>query len=182
MARRLLVGLLSALLLVSAAACGSEGGAPAPGTTRDDRAYPVDSGELTLDTGLARAGIQVPDCLADDLRYALINDGFNYYYRVYLGLRTSEDCMNQFLERNGVSHYVTKARQVESREWEKPLKYRPLWMDNEVVRQLGWRIGADEPLLTYGARTGTDYTVELYLQHVAGTPDVLGYLYAFHGG
>jgi hypothetical protein len=102
----------------------------------------------------------VPDCLAADLRYALVNDGFNYYYYVYLGLRTSETCMNEFLTDND-AHDVTRNRSVESVELEKPVHIRPLWMDDTVVRQLGWQVGADQRFLPYGARTGTGYTVDM---------------------
>jgi hypothetical protein len=178
--RRRVVSLLSAALLLTGVACSCGGPRRVPVT--DDRAYAVDSGELTLDEGLKRAGIRIPGCLAEDLRYALVNDGFNYYYWVYLSLRTSEECMNEFLDDNNIRNSLTGAARVEGAEYEKPLRARPLWMDRSEVREMGWSVGPEQSFQDYGARTGTDYTIDMVIQHVPGTDEVQGYLYAFKSG
>lgn len=66
----------------------------------DPRAYPQDSGRISFETGLDRAGILLPGCMQDHLRYALVDDGFGCYYRVYLRIDSSADCMNTFLIHN----------------------------------------------------------------------------------
>ena len=106
----------------------------------DPRAYAVDSEEITLDESLQRSGIQLPECVRDDLRYALINDGFNYHYILYMKIETDEACASLFLGANKMQGLggITKMGGASA---EKPLSYRALWMSNKVISDMGWEIG-----------------------------------------
>lgn len=145
-------------------------------------AYPVDSGDITLDEGLKRAGLRVPPCLRDDLRYALIDDGFGYYYRVYLGTNSTVECLDSFLAANGLRDALTGSRQVGGHDQERLLTNRFPWMDTETISKLGWQIGPDQRFQKFGAGRGDGYTVFALVRHIPDSSDVQAYVYAFKSG
>lgn len=145
-------------------------------------AYPVDSGDITLEEGLERANVTLPPCLRDDLRYALVDDGFGYYYRVYLGANSTAECLDGFLAANGLRNAVTGSRQVGGPDQDRPLTNRSPWMDTKTISELGWQIGPDQRFQKFGAGRGDLYTVFALVRHIPNSSAVQAYIYAFHGG
>ena len=173
----------SADLARSSCNCGNRGrGCPRVGHSRNDpRAYAVDSGEITLDESLQRSGIQLPECVRDDLRYDLINDGFNYHYILYMKIETDEACASLFLGANKMQGLggITKMGGASA---EKPLSYRELWMSNKVISDMVWEIGPEQRFQKFGVTTHNTYPVNALVQHVPNSSTVRMYVYAFHGG
>lgn len=95
----------------------------------DPRAYAVDSGEISLKEGLARAEVSLPECAEDDLRYAFIDDGFEYYCKIYLKLEESRGCINEFLEKNAMVD-VLQVGTIGGAESEYRIEVRSIWMDS----------------------------------------------------
>ena len=145
-------------------------------------AYPVDSGDITLEEGLKRADVTAPKCLRDDLRYALVDDGFGYHYRVYLGTRSTVECMDRFLAVNGMRNAVTGSPRVDGSDQDRPLTNRSPWMDADTIAELGWQVGPDQRFQKFGVTKGNLYTVFALVRHVPGSPEVQAYVHAFHGG
>jgi hypothetical protein len=141
----------------------------------------VDSGDLPLEEGLRRAGLEVPECMQDDLRYALIDNGFGYYYKIYLRLESSVSCMDSFLEANGMRD-VFQATRTGGVAAEEPLPHRELWMDDEVVKQMGWGIGPEQRFQEFQMGNYKHHNVRALVQHVPGKPGSRAFVYGFHGG
>ncbi|MER7444473.1 hypothetical protein [Micromonospora avicenniae] len=66
--------------------------------TDDERAYSIDTGDMSLDEGLELYGLGMPDCPVQKLRYALVGmwGGHDFYLR----FSTDAACMNSFLDIN----------------------------------------------------------------------------------
>lgn len=64
----------------------------------DERAYSIDTGDMTLDEGLTLYGLSMPDCPVQDLRYALV--GMWGGHDLYLRFSTTATCMKSFLDVN----------------------------------------------------------------------------------
>lgn len=173
--RLIVVGVLALLAVVVGGGCTDQDRPPP-----DPRAYDVDSGDLSLDEGLRRAGLTIPKCMQDDLRYALVDDGFGYYYRVYLKLESSVGCMNSFLQANNLRD-LFQASMFGGSEAERPL-IREFWMDREIVSQMGWGISESENFQEFGVGNEKLYSVDALVQHVPNSENVRAYVYAFHGG
>lgn len=174
---RLVVATVLALLAVVVSGGCTDQDRPPP----DARAYEVDSGDLPLDEGLRRAGLIVPQCMQDSLRYALIDNGFGYYYKVYLKLESPVDCMNNFLQANEMRG-LSQASSFSGQEAERPLLYREPWMDEEIIHHLEWGIGSDEVFQKFGMGNENLYSVDALVQHVPNSANVRAYVYAVRGG
>lgn len=177
----MIVVLLSAVITGGCAKDSGQAGRGPGAAARDPRAYEVDSGDLPLDEGLRRAGLKVPDCLQDDLRYALVDDGLGYHFKVYLRLESSVSCMDKFLEANGMRD-TFQATKTGGTAAERPLVYRDAWMDDELIRQMGWDIGSEQRFQEFGMGNEKLYRVDALVQHVPDSSRLQAYVYAFHGG
>jgi hypothetical protein len=154
-----------------------------PASVGDHRAYPADSGEITLAEGLRRFGIAVPGCVADeDLRYAWINEGFSYYQDAYLTFRASEECMNTFLSANRMVARVTQAAQLAGPEAEtRPFKH-DLTRSAEVVAELGWEVGPDERFEQFGVTTASSYSMTAFVRRLPDSSNLRAYVCAYRAG
>ena len=150
------------------------------GSAKDPRAYDADSGEIALDAALRRAAVLVPECMLKDLRYALISDGSDYHYRIYLRATTTESCADQFLAANSMRG-ILQVDRVGRADTEKPLSYRPAWMSKPVITEMGWKLGSGQRFQEFGATTTETYPVTALIQHAEGSTITM-YAYAFHGG
>lgn len=149
--------------------------------SRDPRAYEVDSGELTFDEAVQRAEIRVPDCARDRLRYATIDDGFGYYYKVYMRIVSSEVCVNDFLAANDMRGLL-QAQRIQGVEGEKRLLVRESWMDAPVIDEMGWQLGAEQRFQEFSVGKSNQYSVRALVQHLPEVGSVQAYVYTFHGG
>ncbi|WFE19202.1 hypothetical protein O7621_14610 [Solwaraspora sp. WMMD937] len=147
----------------------------------DPRAYDVDSGDLSLYEGLRRAGLTVPECMQDGLRYALVDNGLGYYYKIYLKLESPVNCMNNFLQANEMRD-LSQASSFGGKEAEQPLLYREPWMDEEIIHRLEWGIGSEEIFQKFGMGNANLYSVDALVQQVPNSADVRAYVYASRGG
>ncbi|GAB7045852.1 hypothetical protein [Catenuloplanes indicus] len=145
------------------------------GRPADPRAYPGDDGGITLDAGLAEAGIEVPDCLRNgELRYALHPD--REHIRVHLRLSGPVDCLDTFLTLNDYAD-VLGERRITDRP-EKVPQTAPEWMSADPAREFGWK--ADPGRRVHLFQGGLPYSVDVVAQQTAnGT--YLAYVYAFYG-
>lgn len=159
---------------------GEAGRGPAT-SARNVRAYAVDSGDITLDEGLRRADLRLPECLHGNLRFATVDDGFGYYYKLYLRLESSEECTNSFLIANEMRGLV-QAERIKGSEAERPLSFRSRWMDGDIVADMGWQIGPEQRFQEFGVGKPNLYSAHALVQHVPDSQNVLAYVYAFHGG
>ncbi|MEU4770954.1 hypothetical protein [Micromonospora sp. NPDC023644] len=148
---------------------------------RDARAYDIDSGVISLDEGLRRADIRLPSCLYDDLRYAAVDDGFGYYYKVFLRLESSEECVNRFLAANGMRGLL-QAERIGGRDAERPLSFRSRWMDEGVVTAMGWQIGPEQRFQEFSVGKPNLYSVHALVQHMPDSQNIWAYVYVAHGG
>jgi hypothetical protein len=153
-----------------------------PASVGDHRAYPADSGEITLAEGLRRAEIALPGCVEDeDLRYAWINEGYSYYQDGYLMFRTSEECMNTFLSANRMVARVTQATRLAGPEAEGPPRYSESWL-NDTFAELGWEVGPEQSFQQFGVTTGGSYAMTAFVRRLPGSSDVRAYVYAYRAG
>ncbi|MET8360815.1 hypothetical protein [Micromonospora sp. NPDC005171] len=157
------------------------GRAPAAEHAKDDRAYEVDSGDLSFDEGMQRAGIEVPGCALDSLRYALIDDGLGFYYKTYMHIYSSEECLNGFLAANGM-RTALQTEQIGGSELESPLRFRSRWMNEGVIRRMEWNLGPDQRFQEFSVGKQNQYSIQALVQHVPGSSAVQAYVYASHGG
>lgn len=148
---------------------------------RDPRAYEVSSRAISLEEGLRRAGVRLPRCLGDDFNYALINDGFGYYYKIYIQLVSSERCVNDLLLDNGMKDTFGNAQLI-GPEAQGKLSHRLMWMDEYPVPQMGWNVGPEQRFHRFWGRGTTYYTIELLVQYRSEDQAIQAYLYAFRGG
>ncbi|MGW4467994.1 hypothetical protein [Micromonospora sp. NPDC004704] len=148
---------------------------------RDPRGYQLDGGDLPLDDGLQRAGVGVPECARENLRYAFVGNGFGHYRDVYLRVSGSEDCVNSFLEANGL-HDDLKATRSGGAAAERPLEVRDRWLDREPVAKMGWQVGPEQRFQRFVGQRANSYTATVMVQHTPDPPVVRAYLYAFYGG
>lgn len=172
---------VAAVLVIAIVAAGAIVMQIRSSAKRDPRAYPADSGEITLEEGLRRSGIVLPDCMHKDLRYALVGDGFGYHYKVYLYLQASEDCMNHFLVNNAMVDLFQNV-QLGGVRAEKALGHRERWMDSSLIREIGWRLGSEQRFQEFQGNTENMYAIDALIQHVPGSSVPRAYVYAFRGG
>ncbi|WP_203703626.1 hypothetical protein [Asanoa iriomotensis] len=165
-------------VVVASAGCSSARGGDG---VRDPRAYEIDDGRVLLETGLERAALSVPSCLGPSLKYALVDDGFGYYYKVFLAATGSVDCMDELVVGNGMTRVPEKTRVGDASE-DKPLAFRRSWMDDEVVAKMGWQLGPAEKFQEFGVGLPTQYAVTALVQHVPNSAELRVYVYAFRGG
>ncbi len=147
----------------------------------DPRAYAVDSGEISLNEALARAEIGLPECAKDDLRYALIDDGFEYYYKIYLKLEESRECINDFLEKNAMVDVFQSGR-IGGVESENRIEVHSIWMDSYPVAEIGWKLGRNERFQEFSVGKASLYAVTALVQHIPGSVKYRAYVHAFRGG
>jgi hypothetical protein len=69
--------------------------------TPDERAYSIDSGDMSLEEGLELFAIVMPDCPVRDLHYALV--GLWGGHDIYLRFTASAACMQSFVALNGMA-------------------------------------------------------------------------------
>jgi hypothetical protein len=148
----------------------------------DDRAYSIDSGQLTLAEGLRRANIQLPECLTKHLRYALVDNGFGYYYDVYLQLEAPPACMEELIQTNKLYGFVSQQLRLEDATHDRKLPVRDLWLDRVEVSRIGWEVGPDQAFQEFVGATTPKERVHLLVQHTHDPALVRAYLYASHGG
>ncbi|MGH8684454.1 MAG: hypothetical protein ACREUM_03795 [Nitrosospira sp.] len=153
-----------------------------PAEKFDRRAYKVNGGEISLKEGLRRADIRLPRCLERDLKYALIDNGFGYYYDIYLKLQASADCVNSFLAANAMRDFVLQTGEVGGADAERRLNYRPAWMKSDLVAKMGWEIGPQQRFQKFGVGKSNLYSVTALVQQMRNPHDVRAYVYAFRGG
>lgn len=163
-------------LLLGACRIGTD-----PDVPVDPRAYAADSGAISLEEGLQRGAINLPSCMEDDLRYALIDNGFGYYYDVYLMFRTTEPCMNSFLQSNRMHERVTQATLLGGAEDEEELMFLPPWSD-EIIDSLGWKVGPNQTFQEFSVTTPSMYPMKALVQHLPESSGVRAYVYAYRGG
>lgn len=147
----------------------------------DPRAYAVDSGEISLKEGLARAEISLPECAEDDLRYAFIDDGFEYYCKIYLKLEESRGCINEFLEKNAMVD-VLQVGTIGGAESEYRIEVRSIWMDSYPVFEMGWKLGRNERFQEFTVGKANLYALTALVQHIPGSRKYRAYIHAFRGG
>jgi hypothetical protein len=148
----------------------------------DDRAYSVDSGDLTLEEGLSRAKIILPDCLMSRLKYALVDNGFGYYYDIYLALESAPDCMERLIKANQLYGFVSQQLRLEGASQDQKLIYRDSWLDKDEVSDMGWDVGPDQAFQEFVGATTPKERVQLLVRHTPDPEVVQAYLYASHGG
>jgi hypothetical protein len=152
-----------------------------PPIVHDPRAYDISTPKVSLEEALKRAHLVIPECLESNLRYALIDNGFGYYYDIYLKLDASVSCADTFLLANAMRDTL-QAQQVGGVDAEKPISFRNSWMDGEPVHQMGWQLGTDQRYQEFGVGNEQMYNVTALLQHVPDISKVRMFVYAFHGG
>lgn len=152
-----------------------------PDVPADSRAYAADSGAVSLEEGLRRGAINLPSCTEDGLRYALIDNGFGYYYDVYLMFLTTEPCMNTFLQSNRMHERVTQATLLSGAEAEEKIMFLPPW-SGEIVEGLGWEVGPDQTFQEFSVTTPSMYPMKALVQHLPESSGVRAYVYAYRGG
>jgi hypothetical protein len=124
----------------------------------------------------------MPECADTRLRFALIDDGFGYYFNIYLKLESwSVSCMDSFLSANGMVD-TFQATQVGGVEAERPLSQHRLWTDSQPVREMSWQLGPDQRFQQFAVTTEKMYSVTTLVQHLPGTANVQAFVYAFRGG
>ncbi|BCJ65039.1 hypothetical protein Prubr_20600 [Polymorphospora rubra] len=133
-----------------------------------------------MEDGLRRAALELPECLHERLRYALVDNGFGYYHHIYLKLESSEQCMNSFLALNAMDGDLG-ATTLGGVAAERIPIYRSRWMDDDVVRRLGWQIGPEQRFQRFSVGKPTLYGVFVLVQHVPGSSDVRAYVHAGRG-
>lgn len=142
-----------------------------PDPDRDPRAYPVDEGDVSLSEALRRAGLTLPDCLGDKIRYAFHHDDFSYYRDLYVAAETSVPCGDALLGANRVTERIGP-----------PNVAAPLTGPGpKLADQLGWRLGPDRSFQRFGLVTDTSYLVE-FLVSRQGTDQATVYVYAHDAG
>jgi hypothetical protein len=149
--------------------------------SEDMRAYAVDSGEISLNEALDRADINLPGCVQDDLRYALMDDGFGYYYKIYLRLEEFRECINAFLRVNAMRD-VFQATEIGSPESEDQIHVRDIWMDSYPVPEMGWEFGQKERFQEFSVGTANLYVVTALVQYIPDSKKYRVYVHAFRGG
>ncbi|MBQ1049725.1 hypothetical protein KBX50_14785 [Micromonospora sp. C51] len=159
---------------------GEVGRGPAT-SAPDARAYSVDSGDITLNEGLRRANLRLPECLQEKLRFATAGDGFGYHYKLYLRLDSSEACINSFLAANGMRGLL-QAERIRGSGAERPLSFRSLWMDEDIVTDMGWQLGPEQRFQEFSVGKPNLYSAHALVQHVPDSQNVVAYVYVFHGG
>ncbi|MEV6925385.1 hypothetical protein AB0M46_12920 [Dactylosporangium sp. NPDC051485] len=148
---------------------------------RDPRAYPISVTTVSLDEALRRAAFTLPNCVESGLRYALVDNGFGYYYTILLQLEAPEDCINEFIAVNYLVDLPQHSR-LGGAETEKAVSNRSAWMDSKPVRDIGWELGSDKSFQEFSAGNDKGYSMTALAQHLAGTSSVRVYAYASHGG
>ncbi|WP_203820351.1 hypothetical protein [Paractinoplanes ferrugineus] len=150
------------------------------GKPSDPRAYSADSGDLSLAEGLRRAGLTVPGCFDDRLRYALVDNGFGYYYTVYLRIEASQDCVEQFVDANTLTGSLRPSR-IGPADEDKTLPSSGPWQQDETVERLGWQVGPQQRFQKFGRWNDANYNVTALVQHLApSSDDVVAYIHAAH--
>jgi len=180
--KRRLIVLSSGVALLFAAGGTAAFVAGRGGPDPDPRAYPSSARGVSLDEALRRADLAVPNCLADHLRYALEDNGFGYYYTIYLKLDAPQSCVQDFVNDNSMVSPLQSST-IGGPGDDKALDYREMWMSNEVVNRLGWDLGAGQRFQKFGVgKPATNYSVTLLLHHAGAGGDISAYVYAVHGG
>lgn len=177
---RLIAGIFVLLVGVGALGVHAVDGRGERSQVRDARAYKISSTRISLDEALRRAGFVVPECLDQSLRYALVDDGFGYHYKIYLRFESSVECVGTFVKTNGMQGLLND--HIAGPEKERLLTYRSAWMDEPPIPQMGWEVGSEQRFQEFSMGNERLYAVTALIQHVAGTSNVRAYVYAFHGG
>lgn len=177
-----LIVLISGVVLLVAAGSTAAFVIGRPDPDPDPRAYPSSARDVSLEEALRRADLVVPNCLADHLRYALEDNGFGYYYTIYLKLLAPQSCVQQLLTDNSMVSPL-QSNTIGGPADDTGLDYREMWMSNDVVNRLGWDLGPGQRFQKFGVgKPTTNYSVTVLLQHAGAGGDISAYVYAVHGG